>query len=63
MKAPRYNRLPTCLHGHLLVADNLIKHGDSLVCRTCNVTATRKWYARFQSRKVLAWTKDQGEVV
>lgn len=43
---PHPNKLPTCLWGHLLIAGNLIKHGKSLTCRTCNVQACRGWYAR-----------------
>jgi hypothetical protein len=54
MRRTRYNRLPRCPHGHLLVSGNLIRHGTPWVCRTCNVHACARWYARQQSQKVLA---------
>jgi hypothetical protein len=53
MPRVRYNKLRCCCHGHILVPDNLIRHGTRLVCRTCNIQACARWYARKQSRAVL----------
>lgn len=60
-RVPRYNQLPTCRHGHLLVEGNLIKGGSHKrpwTCRTCNRIACQRYTAKVQSQKVLTLMED-----
>ena len=50
MKRVRYNKVPRCIHGHLLVPGNLTKRGE---CRTCNIMACERYLARKRTKEDL----------